>query len=295
MECTYVLARFVPRPDRDEARNFGVLLQCPAAGFMKARFESNLRSRLAGVADDVDLKVVRAYIDEVQERLNRFDGTSAGLPQMSEDLSREFLIELWQDHSGRVQFSEPRGGITDDPAAELSGLFDSLVRDDAADADDRGQEGRAYRELSAVLKRANLMAPKLVRPRYRVALNKQKDIPVDFWYRIPKKTTEVVIETVDLTSESFPERIVALSPTAVKFELLKNARGKEVKAFTAVTTGENGHSRQVLKTEIEALERHADKVFVLSRAKEEADLVKMIARDLKVAVAQQLIEVQIEH
>jgi hypothetical protein len=287
--CSYVVARFVNDPLRQEAKNFGVILQCVERGYVGVKFAANLKERLAPFADDLDVDVVKGYIADLEGMVAGFDGRSRVLPPAPAPLGPTFLTEdLHGAFDGKVQFSVARGTVSDDPAVELEALFQTFVADPNVAHDQLQEPNRLRRELNHELRGAHLLARNKVRPNYTVSL-RQKKIPFDFGYRLPKKDVEVLIETVDLTSSSLLERINILSPTAVKFEMMKAEKGSAVRTYSAVKTSANGHSASVHRLELAALKRHTNNVFIVSRPTERAEMIEMIAKHLKVPLQQSVL------
>lgn len=275
--CTYVVARFVPDPVRDEARNFGIVLQCIDRGFLGTKFESNLRKRFGGVTDNANTKIVRAYVEQVEKDLRLFHGPAAGLPKLTEPLHPDFLRHLWQAYTGKVQFSEPRGCVAEDPQAELGELFELLVTERSPRLPKVEKRSSIAREVGKYFRQSQLIGKAKLQVNYPVLVRGQ-EIPVDFGYKHPTRDREVLIETVDLTHDSLRDRIEALSPTAVKFEMLKDAKKEAVKTVSIVKTHPYGIGNKYA-LELKELKRHADQVVDLSRAEALKGVITMVRRD----------------
>lgn len=119
----YVVLRCVPRVDREEFVNVGVVLYCQATEFLGARCHVD-EERLRGLAPDLDLAAVRHALGFV-EGVCRGDialGAAA-----TGDLGTRFGF-VKAPRSTVVQPGPVHGGLTDDPAAELDRLLEVLVR-----------------------------------------------------------------------------------------------------------------------------------------------------------------------
>jgi alpha-glucuronidase len=68
IKCKYVVVRFVDDPVREEARNIGVLLQSPDAGYFAGLFTDELRRKLAGLIKAVDLDILQEYIRDFSRK-----------------------------------------------------------------------------------------------------------------------------------------------------------------------------------------------------------------------------------
>jgi len=61
----YTIVQVVPRVDRDERINAGVILFCPAAAFLGCRIALDV-DRLRALAPDADVAAVNAQLDAVR-------------------------------------------------------------------------------------------------------------------------------------------------------------------------------------------------------------------------------------
>jgi hypothetical protein len=119
----YVVLRCVPRVEREEFVNVGVVVYCQAEEFLDARWHVS-RDRLMALAPDVDVDAVcdgLAFVDAVC-RADEAAGSVAG-----KDRGTRFGF-LRAPRSTVVQPGPVHGGLTDDPAAELERLLAALVR-----------------------------------------------------------------------------------------------------------------------------------------------------------------------
>lgn len=118
----YALIRLVPRVDRGECVNAGVVLYSQAFDFLGARTH----------LDVARLRALYAAADSVQTRaaLAAWEMVCAGVPGAGpaggEPLGRRFRW-LTAPRSAVVQPGPVHGGLTANPAAELDRLFDLLV------------------------------------------------------------------------------------------------------------------------------------------------------------------------
>jgi Protein of unknown function (DUF3037) len=115
----YALVRVVPRVERGEAINVGVIVYSPAYRYLCARIELDER-RLLAVDPAVDLDAVRTALQAFEKACT--EGPLAGRP-----LGERFRW-LTAPRSTIVQPGPVHSGLTTDPAAELAHLFDTLVR-----------------------------------------------------------------------------------------------------------------------------------------------------------------------
>lgn len=118
----YVVLRCVPRVDREEFVNVGVVLYCQAVDFLAASWHCDA-GRLRALDPTIDVERVRealAFVDGVCAGDER-GGAVAGRP-----LSQRFGF-LKAPRSTVVQPGPVHGGVTADAAAELVHLRQRLV------------------------------------------------------------------------------------------------------------------------------------------------------------------------
>jgi hypothetical protein len=123
MPYQYVVLRCVPRVDREEFVNVGVVAYCQAADYLGADCYVD-EDRLRTLSPSVDLAAVRHALAFV-EGVCRGDA-DLGDPATG-DLGTRFGF-LKAPRSTVVQPGPVHGGLTDDPAAELERLLAVLVR-----------------------------------------------------------------------------------------------------------------------------------------------------------------------
>ncbi len=119
----YAIIRVVPRVERGEMINVGVILSCPDVSFLEARIELD-DARLLAFDASLDMDAVRAHLDSIPVTCR--GGADAGpigaLPQ------RARFHWLVAPRSTIIQISPVHTGRTDDPAAALERLLNRMVR-----------------------------------------------------------------------------------------------------------------------------------------------------------------------
>ena len=119
----YVVLRCVPRVDRGECVNVGVVLFSQSAGFLGAACHVD-EDRLRALSPDLDLEAVSASLAVVDDVCAGTDG--GGRPRLATPGKRFGWLSA--PRSTVIQPSGVHGGTTADPAAELEALLDRLVR-----------------------------------------------------------------------------------------------------------------------------------------------------------------------
>jgi len=119
----YAIIRVVPRVEREEFVNVGVIVSCPAADFLEARIELD-EQRLIALDPSLDLESIRAHLTTIPAICT--GGEQAGpigkLPQ------RERFHWLTAPRSTVIQTSPVHSGSCKDPNVVLERLLDSMVR-----------------------------------------------------------------------------------------------------------------------------------------------------------------------
>jgi hypothetical protein len=122
MPYQYVVLRCVPRVDREEFLNVGVVLYCEAAGFLDVAWRVD-RNRLSVLAPALDL-------DAVCDALAFVEGVCAGDHRggaAAEEKAGTRFGFLKAPRSTVLQSSPVHGGMTRDPARQLDHLLERLV------------------------------------------------------------------------------------------------------------------------------------------------------------------------
>jgi len=132
----YAVLRVVPRVERGEAINAGVLVYCRDRNFLGARVGLDA-ARLRALDPAADVEAVRAALDAAADTC----GTGGPGPAAAEQIGRRFRW-LTAPRSTVVQPGPVHTGLTADPAAELDRLLDLLVAPPGPPAPDRGRPAR---------------------------------------------------------------------------------------------------------------------------------------------------------
>ena len=122
----YAVLRVVPRVERGEGVNVGVVLFCRTRSYLAARIEMGPRqvAALEALAPDLDLDAVRSHLDELARIVA---GDPDGGPMARLDAPERFRW-VTSPSSTMLQPSEVHGGVTESPEQSLQDLFDRLVR-----------------------------------------------------------------------------------------------------------------------------------------------------------------------
>jgi len=119
----YAIVRVVPRVERGEALNAGVVLFCRRLRFLAARTELD-EGALRALAPSCDAQGIRTQLATI-ERVAAGDPAGGAIAALEPS---ERFHWLTAPASTIVQPSAVHTGLTDDPQAELDRLFEQLVR-----------------------------------------------------------------------------------------------------------------------------------------------------------------------
>ncbi len=118
----YALIQVVPRVERGEGFNAGIVLMCRPRRFLGARVELD-EALLVAMVHDCDPEIVRAHLAAIE-------GIAAGDPEAGPIAALpapERFHWLVSPSSTIIQPSAVHTGLTADPAATLDHLFRTLV------------------------------------------------------------------------------------------------------------------------------------------------------------------------
>ena len=120
----YSIVRVVPRVERGEQFNAGIIVFSRSHRFLGARTELDERL-LRDLAPDCDPADVRPHLEAIE----RIAAGAADAGPIAELSPAERFHWLVSPSSTIIQASEVHTGLTADPAAELAHLFGTLVID----------------------------------------------------------------------------------------------------------------------------------------------------------------------
>jgi hypothetical protein len=119
----YAIIRVVPRVDREEFINVGVIVSCPALDYLAARIELD-EARLRALHPGIDL-------DTVRQNLESIPAICAGGPgsgPIGRLTPRERFHWLVAPRSTMIQTSSVHTGRCDQPSQVMENLLEKMVR-----------------------------------------------------------------------------------------------------------------------------------------------------------------------
>lgn len=119
----YAFIRFVPRVERGEFINVGVILHCKRKRFLQAKFHID-ESRLKALFSDINIPELAKYLDTWDLIAT---GSEGGGAIAKLDSSGRFGW-LTATRSTIIQSSKVHPGICDDPEKALENLFEKYIK-----------------------------------------------------------------------------------------------------------------------------------------------------------------------
>jgi hypothetical protein len=119
----YAVIRVVPRVEREEFVNVGVIVSCPFKDFLEARIELD-EQRLMALDSTLDIEAIRAHLATIP--VICAGGEQAGpIGQLSQRSRFHWLVA---PRSTIIQTSPVHAGCCENPTAVLEHLLDTMVR-----------------------------------------------------------------------------------------------------------------------------------------------------------------------
>ena len=119
---SYAVYRVVPRVERGERINVGVIVFCRPLGYLAARTTVD-EARLAALWPELEPSTVRPHLSAL-ERIAAGDEAAGPIARLDETARFHWLVS---PSSTVIQPSAVHTGLCDEPARELDKLFRRLV------------------------------------------------------------------------------------------------------------------------------------------------------------------------
>jgi hypothetical protein len=120
---SYAIYRLVPRLERGERVNVGVVVFCRPLDFLAARTGLD-ETRAAALWPELDLDAVRPHLEAI-ERIAAGDPSGGPMARLDTTARFHWLVA---PSSTIIQPSAVHTGVCADPPAQLEHLFETLVR-----------------------------------------------------------------------------------------------------------------------------------------------------------------------
>ncbi|OMQ13405.1 DUF3037 domain-containing protein [[Flexibacter] sp. ATCC 35103] len=118
----YAVIRVVPRVEREEFLNIGIILFCKKAKFIKVLYHIN-DAKIEALSNDFDLEQLHCNITALEKIVK---GAKDGGPIGEMDIPERFRW-LTAIRSSAIQTSRPHSGLSQDLEKTIQRLFEELV------------------------------------------------------------------------------------------------------------------------------------------------------------------------
>jgi len=118
----YAIIRLVPRVEREEFFNVGVILFSKRKKYLGVKFNVN-KNKLKAFSCELDLDTINNYLKS-WELISKGDASAGKIGQF--EISDRFRW-LAASRSTIIQSSKTHSGLTDDPEKELNSIFENYV------------------------------------------------------------------------------------------------------------------------------------------------------------------------
>ena len=119
---SYAVYRVVPRVERGERLNVGVVVFCRPLEYLAARTHLDVQ-RLTALWPELDSETVRPHLRAI-ERIAAGDPAAGEIARLDSTARFHWLVS---PSSTIIQPSAVHTGLCDDPASQLDRLFEALV------------------------------------------------------------------------------------------------------------------------------------------------------------------------
>ncbi|WP_179348115.1 DUF3037 domain-containing protein [Winogradskyella pacifica] len=120
----YAIIRLVPRVEREEFFNIGVILFSKRKKFLGVKFKVDV-NKLNAFSCELDLDAINSYLKS-WELISKGDASGGAIAQF--ELSDRFRW-LAASRSTIIQSSKTHSGLTENPELELQSIFEKHVLD----------------------------------------------------------------------------------------------------------------------------------------------------------------------
>jgi hypothetical protein len=120
---SYAIYRLVPRLERGERVNVGVVVFCRPLDYLAARIGLD-EARVTALWPELDLDAVRPHLDVI-ERIAAGDQSGGPIAELDTTARFHWLVA---PSSTIIQPSAVHTGVCADPPSQLDHLFETLVR-----------------------------------------------------------------------------------------------------------------------------------------------------------------------
>ena len=128
--CNYAVLRFLPYPETGEFVNLGVVVHCPAQGFLAAELERRKTQRVTNFFPELERTAFTDARRAIADEFWRLEKLVAA--EKDTELGRRIFQEFVRPRETVFRFGEIRTILTEDPTTVVESLFKQYVNRDFA-------------------------------------------------------------------------------------------------------------------------------------------------------------------
>ncbi|HRF88179.1 MAG TPA: DUF3037 domain-containing protein [Pseudomonadales bacterium] len=158
--CRYAIVKFLPYPETGEFANIGIVLACPALGYMDFLLLDKGHRRITTFFEELDARVYKQAVMGFGEELRRIraDIQSGWSLNAEPELLRQIFDQLVHPREAIVRFDAARVVMAEEPKVVLHELFSHYVHREFT-------KNQVYQERLLVVETRNVLRSlKLVQP-----------------------------------------------------------------------------------------------------------------------------------
>lgn len=144
-QAKYTVVRFIPDLVKDEPINIGLVLQSTAEKYFKSKFSNKKIDKIQKINEDIKINLVKEIIKELENNFNN-DNWMLRNRDCNEFQDYSVLQKLNYFYANQIQFTEPRGLITENIDMEFDKLFSELIYKESNSLLSRGIESRTMKK-----------------------------------------------------------------------------------------------------------------------------------------------------
>lgn len=154
--CQYAIIRFLPYAETGEFANVGVVLACPATGYLDARLMPLKRTgRITGFFEQLDRRIYRDAMTYLRDELDRVRDLARERADMGDAaVVQQTFAGLTRPREALLRFGDTRVILAEQPEDTLGKLFARFVERDFASKEYHDQV--LERGVRETLRKANL-------------------------------------------------------------------------------------------------------------------------------------------
>lgn len=181
-QAYYTIVKFVPDLLKNEPINIGLIVHCPKIQYIRTEFADKKANIISKYNNDIDPFVVKCVMDDLTQN---FDNENYILRnhKMGSFSDNQLLNKIFSAHSNQLQFTEPRGIITQDLDKEFDRLFVELVFKESIIKREQVIEERKMRsDVRAMFNKFDLIKKNIVKENHIEIDRFGSNIKIDFRY-----------------------------------------------------------------------------------------------------------------